>query len=81
MTARQRKFVDALLADFPRCSATAAARAAGYTFPGKQGPRLTTYPELAAIIETEVSRRIEELTGIDPSTFARPSTTQSISQR
>ena len=49
MTDRQRAFLDHYLASRGK-SATASASAAGYSWPGKQGARLCSFPELAAEI-------------------------------
>ncbi len=46
---RQKAFARALLTD-RRWSATAAARVAGYPWPAKQGPRLLTFPAVAAVV-------------------------------
>lgn len=50
LTDRQRRFVE-LYADGPtplRFNATRSAEAAGYAWPDKQGPRLTTFPAVVA---------------------------------
>lgn len=59
MTDRQRTFLDAYLAD-PRRHATRAAAAAGYAWPDKQGPRLKTFPEVAAAVRAEDERSERE---------------------
>ncbi|HEY3585942.1 MAG TPA: hypothetical protein VGK85_02265 [Myxococcaceae bacterium] len=62
MTARQARFLEAFLSG-PRgvCwNATRAAEAAGYAWPGKQGPRRRTFPEIAAAIRADRERRDTE---------------------
>jgi phage terminase small subunit len=49
MTDRQRAFLAAYLGESRR-NATHAATTAGYAWPDKQGGRLTTFPEIAAVI-------------------------------
>jgi hypothetical protein len=53
MTERQRQFVEALLFGPPgvRYIATRAAEVVGYRWPGKQGPRLLTFPAVNAAVE------------------------------
>ena len=54
LTDRQEAFVELYISG-PRAvqfNATRAAEAAGYAWPGKQGPRLLTFPPVAKIIET-----------------------------
>jgi hypothetical protein len=53
LTARQRQFIELF---FDRSSrgylcATRAAALAGFTHPGKQGPRLTTMPHVRRLLE------------------------------
>ncbi|GAC1474360.1 MAG: hypothetical protein NVSMB9_24590 [Isosphaeraceae bacterium] len=63
MTDRRRRFLEAYLSG-PRGiggTATRAAEHVGYAWPGKQGPRLTTFPEVAAAITAEVERRVGEM--------------------
>jgi hypothetical protein len=50
---RQQRFIQAFLHGplRDRYNATRAARAAGYFWPGKQGPRLMTYPYIVNQIE------------------------------
>lgn len=58
MTERQAKFLDFYLHG-PRgvaYNATRAVEAAGYAWPGKQGPRLSTHPEVAAACDAHVER-------------------------
>jgi len=69
MTERQRRFLDLYLSGRPGvcANATRAAEAAGYAWPGKQGPRLTTFPEIAAALEAylaEIERESNELLGV-----------------
>jgi phage terminase small subunit len=62
LTDRQRRFLDAFLSG-PRgvaFHATCAAEAAGYAWPGKQGPRLRTFPAIAAAIRADAERRERE---------------------
>ncbi len=53
LTERQSRFVELYLhgPDRVRLVATQAARAAGYAWPAKQGPRLMTFPHVLAAIE------------------------------
>ena len=62
MTDRQRRFLEALLSGprGVRSNATRAAEAAGYAWPGKQGPRLRTFPEVAAALRADRERRERE---------------------
>jgi hypothetical protein len=70
LTERQARFV-ALYLDGPHRGATRAAAAAGYAWPAKQGPRLLTFPAVAAVVregrepqrrerEAEFQRRLAE---------------------
>jgi len=58
MTPMQERFVEALLSDDReiRHCATRAAQRAGYKWPDKQGPRLMTFPQVAAAIEAGFER-------------------------
>ena len=62
MTDRQRAFLVAYLAGGWgwRRNATNAAASAGYAWPAKQGPRLTTFPEIAAEIRATDERLAAE---------------------
>jgi len=53
LTERQSRFVELFLhgPDGVRLIATQAARAAGYAWPAKQGPRLLTIPHVLAAVE------------------------------
>lgn len=53
LTERQRAFVAGFLDRGGRgfLNATRAAKAAGFAWPGKAGPRLTTYPTVHRAIE------------------------------
>lgn len=55
MTERQQRFVEAFLdrSSAGYLCATRAAAVAGYAWPGKQGPRLMTMPEVAEAVERE----------------------------
>ena len=60
LTGRQKAFVELYISG-PRgvqLNATRAAEAAGYAWPGKQGPRLLTFPEVAEIVETLFFERL-----------------------
>ena len=63
MTDRQRRFLEALLSGprSVRSNATRAAEAAGYAWPGKQGPRLMTHPEIAEAIRIDLEEHRERL--------------------
>lgn len=63
MTDRQRLFLEALLTGprGVRSNATRAAEAAGYAWPGKQGPRLMTHPAIAEAIRVELEEHRERL--------------------
>ena len=57
MTERQARFVEAYISG-PRgvqFNATRAAEAAGYAWPGKQGPRLMTFPDVNEAVEVRFS--------------------------
>ena len=53
MTERQARFVEAFLSgpDRVRYNATRAAEAVGYRWPGKQGPRLLSFPHVNEAVE------------------------------
>ena len=53
LTKRQSRFVELFLhgPHGVRLIATQAARAAGYAWPAKQGPRLLTFPHVLAAID------------------------------
>ena len=57
-TERQSRFVEHFLhgPDGVRLVATQAARAAGYAWPAKQGPRLLTFPHVLAAIDAGFER-------------------------
>jgi hypothetical protein len=60
LTDRQGQFVE-LYTSGPRgvqLNATRAAEAAGYAWPGKQGPRLLTFPGVAERVETLFFERL-----------------------
>ena len=60
LTDRQEAFVELYISG-PRgvqFNATRAAEAAGYAWPGKQGPRLLTFPEVAELVETLFFERL-----------------------
>jgi hypothetical protein len=59
LTDRQRAFVNACCADSGLKGRTTRA-AAGYAWPDKQGSRLKTYPEIAAVIRAEHERWLRE---------------------
>lgn len=65
LTDRQRRFVDLFHdRDDPRrtwCCATRAAAAAGYAWPGKQGPRLLTFPTVKAEVERQLAESVERM--------------------
>jgi phage terminase small subunit len=63
MTDRQRRFLEALLTGprGVRSNATRAAEAAGYAWPGKQGPRLMTTPAIAEPIRIDLEEHRERL--------------------
>jgi phage terminase small subunit len=63
MTDRQRRFLEALLCGprGVRSNATRAAEAAGYAWPGKQGPRLMTHPAIAEAIRIDLEEYRERL--------------------
>jgi hypothetical protein len=50
LTPRQRLFCEAYAT---RGNATRAATIAGYAWPGKSGPRLTTFPAVKAVLEAQ----------------------------
>ena len=58
LTERQSRFVELFLhgPDGVRLVATQAARAAGYAWPAKQGPRLLTFPHVVAAIDAGLER-------------------------
>ena len=63
MTERRARFVEAYISG-PRgiqFNATRAAEAAGYRWPGKQGPRLMTFPNVNAAVEVRVEAILREL--------------------
>jgi phage terminase small subunit len=59
MTLRQQHFMRLILAD-PGNNATAAARAAGYAWPNKQGPRLMATVGVGDVIRAQIARQLEE---------------------
>jgi phage terminase small subunit len=59
MTPRQTLFLVAYLAS-PRGNAKLAATVAGYAWPARQGPRLTTFPEIAEAIRAGRERQTRE---------------------
>ena len=63
MTDRQRRFLEALLCGprGVRSNATRAAEAAGYAWPGKQGPRLMAHPAIAEAIRIDLEAYRERL--------------------
>lgn len=59
LTPRQAEFVRRFHDQGDRrtyCHATNAAAAAGYRWPGKQGPRLMTFP----VVKAEIDRQLDE---------------------
>lgn len=55
MTARQQRFIEAILAD-PKHRANRAAEAAGYAWPNKQAYRLMTHWEVGPVVKIQLER-------------------------
>lgn len=70
MTVKQQAFVEAILSD-RKGRANRAAAAAGYAWPGKQGSRVLSHPEVSAAVQAGRAKQREEVRRVVDALFGR----------